>query len=126
MTVNNIIELTESAYNYLKNLINENKEAKGVRVNITSGGCQGLTYALEIVTEVKEADLLVQKDDVSLYIAPKAVLFVSRMIMDYVKTPMGANVVFQNPNAKSTCGCGKSFCTSSENGEQKKCCSSIS
>lgn len=115
-----IINLTQNAYEYLKAFIKESG-AIGIRINITSGGCQGLTYALESVTTPDAADLKVVKDDIDLYIAPKAVLFVSGMTMDYVKNPLGSNIVFENPNAKNVCGCGKSFCTSQSDGINSGC-----
>ncbi|MDR2766430.1 MAG: iron-sulfur cluster assembly accessory protein [Holosporaceae bacterium] len=103
-----LLILTENAKDFIKKSMDEEK-CEGVRVDVVPGGCCGMTYKLDFVKEVDSSDLLLEEDGLKVYVAPKAVMFVSGMTMDYVKTPMGGNVVFENPNARSSCGCGKSF-----------------
>ena len=105
----NFINITESALKFIRDSIAEN-ECLGIRVDIQSGGCRGMTYSLDFVREINASDLVVEYNGVKIYIASKAAIFVQNMTMDYVKTPMGGNIVFENPNAKLKCGCGKSFC----------------
>ena len=116
--MNNIITLTNDALNFIKNSVTAEDGCLGVRVNIAVGGCQGMAYEMTFVNEVNPSDILIQKDDIKIYIASRAVIFVSGMQVDYVKNAMGGNIVFENPNAKSKCGCGKSFST---NEQDKKC-----
>lgn len=109
-----LITFTNSALKFIRDSVRVEK-CIGVRLDVVSGGCQGMTYELQFVNEVDKSDLLMEMDGVQVFIASKAVIFVSGMNVDYVQTPMGGNLVFENPNAKSRCGCGKSFCVD-ENG----------
>ncbi|MCR4624289.1 MAG: iron-sulfur cluster assembly accessory protein [Alphaproteobacteria bacterium] len=117
-----IISFTESALGFLKKSISA-EECLGMRINVVSGGCSGMTYELNFVNEKKDEDLLVEEGDVKIFVAPKAVMFISGMTMDYVKSPMGGSLVFQNPNAKTKCGCGKSFSVDSSPCCSGNCCS---
>lgn len=105
----NFINITDSALNFIRSSIAENKSL-GVRIDIKSGGCRGMTYSLDFVEEINKADLALDYGDVKIYVVPKAVVFIQNMTMDYIKNPMGGSIVFENPNAKLKCGCGKSFC----------------
>jgi iron-sulfur cluster assembly accessory protein len=111
--MNKLINITPAAINFLKSSI-ENEKCRGVRLDIKLGGCRGLTYGLEYVNETAAGDVLVKEDGVYVYVSSKAALFVGDMTIDYVTSPMGGNIVFENPNAKTICSCGKSF--SVENG----------
>lgn len=111
-----LVTFTDAALGFLKESIDAEK-CLGVRLDIASGGCQGMTYELQFINEEDKSDLLMEIDEVKIFIASKAVVFVSGMTVDYVKTPMGGGLVFENPNAKSRCGCGKSFCVD-ENGSK--------
>ena len=115
-----ILTFSDAALKYLRNSI-KSENCLGVRIDVVTGGCQGMTYSMDFVHEIDNADLLVQKDDINIYLAPRAVLFIQGMKVDYVKSAMGGNIVFENPNAKATCGCGKSFCT--ENSDDMIACS---
>lgn len=117
-----VINLTNAALNFLKKSIEEEK-CLGIKIEVISGGCSGMTYDINFVNEKNGVDLLVEEDGVNIFIAPKAVMFVSGMTLDYEKTPMGGSLVFQNPNAKSKCGCGKSFSVDSSPCCSGKCCS---
>jgi iron-sulfur cluster assembly protein len=105
-----LINFTDNAINFMEKSVAQEK-CLGIRINIVSGGCQGLTYELNFVREIDSSDLVLQTNGINVYIASQAVIFVSGMTMDYVSSPMGGSIVFENPNAKSRCGCGKSFCT---------------
>ncbi|MDR1236143.1 MAG: iron-sulfur cluster assembly accessory protein [Holosporaceae bacterium] len=114
-----LINITEKALDFIKKSVEEEK-CFGYRVNIVSGGCQGMVYELSFVKEIDPSDLVMQEDGVDIYISASAVIFISGMTMDYVSGPMGGNIVFENPNARSRCGCGKSFCSD----DQQSACNS--
>jgi len=112
-----LVSFTNAALDFIKKSVADEK-CLGLRINVVSGGCQGMTYEVKFVNEVDKSDLEMELDGVKIYIASKAVIFIAGMTVDYVKNPMGGNLVFENPNAKSKCGCGKSFCTEDSGG----CC----
>ncbi|MDR3156076.1 MAG: iron-sulfur cluster assembly accessory protein [Holosporaceae bacterium] len=114
-----VITVSDSALSFLRESQRE-AGAVGVRVDIVSGGCQGMMYALDFVTEESAADptdLVLSDGNLRIYISPKARVFIGGMRMDYVKSPMGGHIVFENPNAKVNCSCGKSFCIDEGSGE---------
>lgn len=103
----NLINITPEALEYLKSAIQDHA---GVRIDIKPGGCSGMTYELNFVDEEKDSDLIFEKDGLTMYIASRAVIYIAGMTVSYVQNAMGGSIVFENPNAKSTCSCGKSFC----------------
>ncbi|MDR1561014.1 MAG: iron-sulfur cluster assembly accessory protein [Holosporaceae bacterium] len=119
--MNNLIDFTQCAIDFMKKSVDVEK-CDGIRIDVVSGGCCGMTYKLDFVKEINPSDLLIEKEGLKIYVAPRAAVFVSGMKMDYVSTPMGGNVVFENPNAKSTCGCGKSFCSPGADNACGGCC----
>ncbi len=112
----NFINLTPSALLFLRTSIDEQK-CLGIRIDIQLGGCRGITYAVDFAKEINPADVLINVDGVAIYVASRAVVFVQGMSLDYVKTPMGGGIVFENPNAKAQCNCGKSFCVDDNGGD---------
>ncbi|GHT90419.1 hypothetical protein FACS1894122_00600 [Alphaproteobacteria bacterium] len=105
-----IINITDFAKDFFKKSISD-EECFGIRVDIASGGCHGMSYLIDFAKEVDSADVLMEDDGLNVYIAPKAMIFVAGMTVDYRKTAMGGSIIFENPNAKQTCSCGKSFQT---------------
>lgn len=120
--MDDFIIVTDAALEFMRKSVDEEK-CLGVRINIGSGGCQGMTYELDYVYEEDPADVLLTQYDVKIYVAPRAVLFAAGMVVDYKKTPMGGNITFENPNAKACCGCGKSFRVDENGCGSGGCCS---
>ena len=117
-----VMHFTDKAIEFIKNSV-ETEKCLGIRIDVVSGGCSGMTYEINFVKEIDSADLQTEENGVKIFIAPKAVMFISGMTLDYVTSPMGGNLVFQNPNAKSKCGCGKSFSVDSSPCCEGGCCS---
>ena len=104
-----IIDVTPAAVAYIKSAVSEG-EYLGMRIDVQPGGCVGTTYKLDFVTDINPSDVIAEEDGIKIYISSKAVIFVENMKIDYVKNAMGGSIVFENPNAKMNCSCGKSFC----------------
>ncbi|MDR3179525.1 MAG: iron-sulfur cluster assembly accessory protein [Holosporaceae bacterium] len=103
-----IINITESALNFFKKSVSD-EECLGIRIDVASGGCQGMSYSIDFVTQIDDADIFMAEEDLNVYIAPRATIFVAGMTVDYAKNAMGGSVIFENPNAYQTCSCGRSF-----------------
>lgn len=106
-----MITLTESAIKQIQNLLNSRADkAIGIRVGVKNSGCSGLSYLIEFA-EVKAADddVAYESDEFSVFVDPKAVMYLAGTEMDFVESPMKSGFVFNNPNQKGGCGCGKSF-----------------
>lgn len=82
----------------------------GLRVGIKKGGCAGMEYTVDPVTEdaVKPGDDVVERDGAKLFVAPDATLFLLGTQLGYEDTLLRSGFTFQNPNQASACGCGES------------------
>jgi iron-sulfur cluster assembly protein len=87
------------------------REAVGayLRVAITGGGCNGLSYKMRFVGEAKAADILVRSEGVEVLVDPKSALYLRGTQLDYSDKMIGGGFKFSNPNAKASCSCGESF-----------------
>lgn len=104
------ITLTESAIIKVKELIrNREKETAGIRIGINSKGCSGMSYTFEYADEILNNDESVEISDFKILIDPKSLLFVIGTEIDFVDEGLESGFKFSNPNAKSICGCNKSF-----------------
>ena len=105
----NIITLTTAAVERVKSLIaNSTEHGTMLRVGIEKGGCAGLHYSMEYVSETLAGDEVINQDDVTIVIDPKAILYLLGTEMDYVEDKFSSGFKFNNPNETSACGCGES------------------
>lgn len=109
-STSSIITITEGALSHVKELLeNRGRPSYGLRIGIKSGGCSGLTYEVEYADEKGKYDEELKIDDIKILIDPKAVMYILGTEMDYMETDFKSGFVFNNPNEKGKCGCGKSF-----------------
>ncbi|MGD9739743.1 MAG: HesB/IscA family protein [Bauldia sp.] len=80
----------------------------GVRVGVKNSGCAGMAYTLDPVETPNPADDVVSEKGATIFIDPKAMLFLLGSTMDHRVTKLSAGFVFDNPNEVSACGCGES------------------
>lgn len=103
------ISLTPTAVAELKRLIAQEKESDlFVRLGVSSGGCSGLSYAMEFDNQAKEGDREFTFDGLTVRVELKALMYLNGVTLDY-KTGLMGGFSFANPNAKRSCGCGTSF-----------------
>ena len=88
---------------------NLNLEDFGLRVGVKGGGCSGLTYTLSIDQEPQPNDKVVEDNGIKLFIDKKSYVFLAGTVLEYGDDLNGRGFAFNNPNAKTTCGCGTSF-----------------
>ena len=87
----------------------EGLAAQGLRVKVVGGGCSGFTYDLYFEEASTEMDEQFECHGVKLFVDPLSYQYLENTEIDYVETLQGAGFKFNNPNMKSTCGCGSSF-----------------
>lgn len=87
------------------------REQKGdfLRVKITGGGCNGLSYKMKFVDTPKRGDILVRSSGAIILVDTKSALYLRGTELDYSDKMVGGGFKFSNPNAKSSCSCGESF-----------------
>lgn len=104
-----IMTLTEAAAARVNAIVgNSGPEAKGIRVGIKKGGCAGMEYTIDLVTEPNAKDDLITRDGASVWVEPSAVLYLLGTQMDFETTTLRSGFTFTNPNQTSACGCGES------------------
>jgi iron-sulfur cluster assembly protein len=81
----------------------------GLRLGVLGGGCSGLSYQFKFDVKPRPTDQILNFDDVKVFIDPKSLVFLDGMTLDWKDSLMQSGFVFENPNAKKSCGCGTSF-----------------
>ena len=104
-----VMTLTDAAANRVKAIVeNAGGDAKGIRVGIKKGGCAGMEYSVDLVTEPNAKDDLIELNGARVWVAPEAVLYLLGTQMDFEVTTLRSGFTFNNPNQTSACGCGES------------------
>lgn len=105
-----MIQLTESAVNAVRSAINCAKApVEGLRIMVEAGGCAGFKYKMGLVADVDPADLLIEQEGVKVFVDQDSIPHLDGTTVDFVIGLEGSGFSFENPNAKSSCSCGKSF-----------------
>ncbi len=101
-------KVTDRAYGQLKAIAASSGEIKHLRVAVEGGGCSGFQYDLKFDLPADD-DLVLEQDGAKVLIDPVSLPFLSNATIDFSEALIGAKFVIDNPNAKSSCGCGTSF-----------------
>jgi iron-sulfur cluster assembly protein len=102
--------ITDAAAKRLSKLLADRQTPEaGLRVAVKGGGCSGLAYSLEWAEKPRERDKIAERDGVRVFVDPKSYLYLMGSELDFEETLMSAGFKIQNPNTKSSCGCGESF-----------------
>ena len=105
-----LMSITQAAVGRIKELLDgRGKPSAGIRVGISSKGCSGMSYTLEFADQQEPHDDVVKQDGITVFIDPKAIMFLIGTEMDLVEDGLQSGFVFNNPNEKGRCGCGESF-----------------
>ena len=104
-----LVLVTEAAGSKLRAIIEREGKGDYLRVKITGGGCNGLSYKMKFVAEPKRGDILVRSSGARILVDTKSALYLRGTQLDYSDKMVGGGFKFSNPNAKSSCSCGESF-----------------
>ncbi len=109
--MNNLLSITPNATNQIKKIMSSApKGADSLVIGVDKSGCSGYSYKLDFGNS---SDLnnfeIIKLDGAKVLIDPKATMFLLGSTMDYRSDKLSSRFVFDNPNEKSTCGCGESF-----------------
>ena len=105
------LDVTSAAITKIKELLKkENKEGLMLRVQVAPGGCSGYQYGLGFDDETTAEDKTFTVDGVTVCVDKQSLSHLEGTRLDFIDGLQGSGFKFSNPNAKSTCGCGKSFC----------------
>jgi iron-sulfur cluster assembly accessory protein len=102
--------LTEVAAAKLREILEkQGKTDHYVRVQVVKGGCAGYTYNMDFAKEMQSGDIIVSSNGTAVLVDGDSYDMLKGVTIDYVETLQGAGFKFNNPGAKATCGCGKSY-----------------
>lgn len=104
------VNLTESAANEIKSMLAKQGEnaGKALRVYIEAGGCSGMQYGM-VFDEKRADDLVNEFYGVSVLVDPLSANYLRGSVVDFADSLNGGGFKISNPNARQSCGCGKSF-----------------
>ena len=105
----NLVKLTEPAGIKVRALIAREQQGEYLRVAITGGGCNGLSYKMKFVPAPKRGDILVRSAGIPVLVDSKSALYLKGTHLDYSSAMVSGGFKFTNPNAKASCSCGESF-----------------
>jgi iron-sulfur cluster assembly accessory protein len=104
------LTLTPAAVTQVKEVMKQNNfEGFVFAVKVVPAGCSGMGYDLNLVKDAAAGDLVFEQDGIKIATDALSAQYLGGTVVDYVTTVQGAGFKFENPNAKSTCGCGTSF-----------------
>ena len=104
-----IVNITDSALNKAKKLLEDKNDFIGLRVKVLEGGCSGKTYNVDYTKAIQENDEIIEKNGVKFVIDPSAILFLIGSTIDWKEDKFKNGFTFENPNEVARCGCGESF-----------------
>ena len=108
--MDNFIVLTDKAVEMVKDAMQrEGLAGYGIRVGVQGGGCSGFQYSMDFEEKSKDGDITLEQGGIKLFVDSMSSMYLQGVTIDYIQGLQGAGFKFNNPNAKSTCGCGSSF-----------------
>jgi iron-sulfur cluster assembly protein len=104
-----VISLSEAAAARARQLIETaGRSVAGLKVGVKDGGCAGMTYTLDLADAIQPGDEVVEDQGVKILIAPKDLMFLLGVKLDFETGKFASGFQFQNPNQTAACGCGES------------------
>lgn len=106
-----MVAISDSAAQIITKMLEKNGLAGGgLRIGVKAGGCSGLSYVFDWEAAPKENDQVFEgADGARVFVDPRSLRVLDGTTLDYDTSLLSKGFIFQNPNAKSTCGCGTSF-----------------
>jgi iron-sulfur cluster assembly accessory protein len=104
------VSLTPTAITKVREIMaQQNPVPAGLRVGVVGGGCSGFSYSMSFENASGMMDKVFDMDGLKVYVDATSLTYLNGCTVDYIETLEGAGFKFDNPQVKSTCGCGSSF-----------------
>ena len=105
-----MIQLTERAVSKVSEILStQEPKPAGLRIAVVGGGCSGFSYSMAFENAPTMMDKTIAYGDLRVFVDQASLIYLEGAEVDYVETLEGSGFKFNNPNTKSTCGCGSSF-----------------
>jgi iron-sulfur cluster assembly accessory protein len=110
VTPNAPVVLTAAAITKVKEIMaTQDPIPAGLRIGVVGGGCSGFQYSMSFENASGMMDKIVRFEDLKVFVDATSAMYLNGCTVDYVETLEAAGFKFENPQVKSTCGCGSSF-----------------
>jgi iron-sulfur cluster assembly accessory protein len=104
------VTLTPTAVAKVKEIMaQQDPMPAGLRIGVVGGGCSGFSYSMNFENSAGMMDKVFNFDDLKVFVDATSLMYLQGCVVDYLETLEAAGFKFENPNVKSTCGCGSSF-----------------
>jgi iron-sulfur cluster assembly accessory protein len=104
------VVLTPTAVSKVKEIMTQQDPLPaGLRIGVVGGGCSGFSYSMSFENAPGMMDKTYTFDGLKVFVDATSAMYLNGCTVDYVETLEAAGFKFENPNVKSTCGCGSSF-----------------
>lgn len=103
------VTVSDRAAKRIARIISKEPEGTALRVSVEGGGCSGLQYKYDLVTERESDDLIIEKNGITVLVDAISLQYMSGSEIDFVDDLIGQAFQINNPNAVAGCGCGTSF-----------------
>ncbi len=104
------LELTPLAVSKVKEIMaQQNPQPLGLRLAVVGGGCSGFSYQMNFENETNPIDKTYEFDGLKVFVDQASLMYLNGTKIDFVESLEGSGFKFDNPNVKTTCGCGSSF-----------------
>ena len=105
-----MVKVTDNAFNKIRDLLVEEKDPNlALRMSVKGGGCSGFQYEFTFDDVQGEDDFVIEKDDIKVFVDSMSAQYLMDAVLDYKEEKFNSQFVINNPEVKSTCGCGSSF-----------------
>lgn len=105
------VQLTENAARHVQQMIDRRGRGIGLRLATERSGCSGFAYSVDYADELQENDQVFESNGVKVVVDSESLTQLDGTTVDYLRNTLGEGFTFDNPNVKSSCGCGESFGT---------------
>jgi len=105
-----MIQLTDGAVTAVRSaMAGAGQDVEGLRIMVEAGGCAGFKYMMGLVNEADPNDHVFSESGVKIFVEEGSLAYLDGTKIDFVIGLEGSGFTFDNPQAKSSCSCGKSF-----------------
>ena len=105
-----MIQLTDTAVHKVREILDtQEPKPAGLRISVVGGGCSGFSYSMAFENSPSMLDKTYKYEELKVFVDQASLLYLDGAEVDYVESLEGSGFKFNNPNVKSTCGCGSSF-----------------
>ena len=104
------LELTPTAVAKVKEILaQQSPQPRGLRLAVVGGGCSGFSYQMNFENDSNGIDKVFDFEGLQVFVDQASLMYLKGTRIDYIETLEGSGFKFENPNVKTTCGCGSSF-----------------